>query len=172
MVLGITPRRVAGFVVAGGAVYAISGATRSTLYELDGPAAFDQLGFSVAALGDVDDDGVGVPDVAVGDGESNLGGNWGGAVSLFSGATGNLIYEIASPVAVAYFAIVTFTEDVDADGTPDLFIGAPSGATSSPWFMGASVRSDRGTVVLMSGRDGGSSTTSRSRRGRGARSAT
>jgi hypothetical protein len=184
----------------------VSGATGKVIAVLCGTKPSTGYPFFVAGGGDLDGDGV--PDVAVGDGESNLGANWGGAVSLFSGATGNLIYEIASPVAGAYFAIVTFTEDVDADGTPDLFIGAPfdavtsaglgsawvysgrsgafisgfapGGATSSPWFMGASVRSagdtngdgaidwligapgfagspanDRGMVLLMSGSDGG-----------------
>src|SRR5262249_30997132 len=42
-----------------GAVYAISGATGYTFYELDGAAAGDRLGCSVAALGDVDGDGFG-----------------------------------------------------------------------------------------------------------------
>jgi hypothetical protein len=241
--------------LASGAVYAISGASGSVLYEIDGNAG-DQLGATVAALGDVDGDGFcdfavgswstyalmvsgatgkvlatlscskpsvsikmvagggdldgdGVPDVALGDVNSSLGSWYGGAVSLFSGATGQPLYEIASAAGAAYFGVVEFTEDVDGDGTPDLFIGAPfdstyavsggscwvySGRTGAlitgfvpgsatacgGWAMGESVRSagdtngdgavdwligvigyagspsgDRGTVFLMSGRDGG-----------------
>ena len=144
-----------------------SGATGNLLATLT--CSNPSTGYPTRVAGGGDLDGDGVPDVAVGDLGSSLGTFFGGAVSLFSGATGNVIYEIGSPVGAAYFGIVTFTEDVDADGTPDLFIGAPldalssaglgsawvysgrsgtfikgfvpGGATASPWLMGSSVRS-------------------------------
>jgi len=124
----------------------ISGSTGQSLAVLTGSMPSTNYAIVVAGGGDLDGDGV--PDVAVGDLGSNLGSFVGGAVSLFSGATRNLIYEIGFPVSAACFGVVTFTEDVDADGTPDLFIGAPLDQLSSAGLGSAWVHSGRsGTFI-------------------------
>lgn len=129
-----------------GEVTAWSGASGQLLWILVG-APSQQIGFSLAAAGDLDGDGVG--DV--------ISGRIGGAVAI-SGATGLALYQVASvgtPSAVAGGA------DVDLDQVPDFVLGIPihntawvvSGANGALLFMvnAESPNDGTGTAVALLG---------------------
>jgi len=99
-----------------GSAFILSGATGALIHRLDGNFAY-RFGESVAGLGDVDLDGT--PDLAVG----SLGGPE--AVSVFSGATGQLLFTFTQQGAEDLGLSVSGTGDMDRDGVPDLVAGAP-----------------------------------------------
>ncbi len=125
-----------------GRAYLFSGATRALLAELVSPnddeASF--FGGAVAGVPDVDGDGRG--DLLVGatgdspDGDPDSAGR----AYLFSGATGVLVYELASqdPQEFGRFgAAVAGVPDADGDGFSDLLVGAPAETPEgSPSFAG------------------------------------
>jgi hypothetical protein len=81
-----------------------------------------EFGEAVAGVPDVDGDGHGDLLIGARGGISNV-----GRVYLFSGATGDLLLELASPNANngGYFGFaVSGVEDVDGDGRGDLLVGA------------------------------------------------
>jgi hypothetical protein len=153
---------VAGDPGAGGAAFfgrggfrLCSGATGATLTERFGATAEERLGFAVAGLGDVDDDGV--PDFAV----SAPGRPPGGAVDVYSGATATILRTLAgSTTFFGTFFVASKSEglgaslanigDYDGDGVPDLAAGAdeysPPGSIS---FI-----QDVGRVRVFAGADG------------------
>jgi hypothetical protein len=119
------------------AAIASSHAQTSAISTMRGCCGF---GWSVAALRDVDGDGV--VEVLVGAPAQ-------GHAYLYSGRTGNLLRDLsltqsALPANVGHGHAVADAGDVDADGTTDLLIGAPN-ATG--------VR-NAGTVEVYSGRTG------------------
>jgi len=177
-----------------GMVTAISGRTGAPIYSVFGTAYGSSLGRALAAVGDVDSDGVddfvaysnpegalvlsgvdgrliwtlpcpwyprsfgqslggggdidadGVPDILVADIYSSFGVKDGGAVAVFSGATGGLLYEFGSTVKDAKFgARVTIPGDMDADGFADVLVGAPADDR---------VEVGGGYAAVFSGRDG------------------
>jgi hypothetical protein len=81
----------------------------------------------MAGVGDVDGDGI--ADFLVGSRYQDVNGNADqGRVYLFSGATAQAIRTIENPVPQAGASFGRWTNsagDVDRDGVPDLFIGAP-----------------------------------------------
>jgi hypothetical protein len=83
----------------------------------------DEFGEAVSGVPDVDGDGRG--DLLVG---ATGGGNgFVGRVYLFSGTTGDLFFELASPNAIqggCFGCAVSGVPDVDGDGRGDLLIGA------------------------------------------------
>jgi hypothetical protein len=113
----------------GGAVVALSGAARGKVCGeyLERPSAFyvargwqyDELGAAVAALGDIDGD-------AVAEIAASAPGEGAGAVSIFSGATGDPLYQVFDQ---HYFAESRFGQslasvgDIDGDQIADLAIG-------------------------------------------------
>ena len=99
------------------------------LYTIENPDPLPTgglFGSSFQAIGDVDLDGVG--DLLVGAVRNTAGAFSGGRAYVFSGASGALVYSLASPLATnggQFGASVTGLGDLDGDGTPDLAVGAP-----------------------------------------------
>jgi hypothetical protein len=133
----------AGWVAAAWSAVSPAGAAE-LLYEIQGEG---KLGWSVAGIGDVDDDGV--PDFAAGEPEAGPGfGD--GEIRVFSGADGmpvtGLDGMLHPPQGGTFLGrSVAPAGDVDGDTVPDILAGAPSLATAS---------SPPGYVVVFSGADG------------------
>ena len=139
-----------------GEALVFSGKDGSVLFTLVDPTEEEdgKMGTSVAALGDVDADGVadllvGVPGKDIGgeDGLSNV-----GLAYIFSGKTGRVIRTLNHPDAggaeagAAFGTAMANAGDIDGDGVTDALIGAPgegqafvfSGKTGSLIFTIAS----------------------------------
>ncbi len=118
-------------------------ATPMVLYELTGVAGGDHFGAAVSAAGDIDQDGA--ADFAVGASQGGL--NAGGYVTLFSGASGVVLATIQGSHTFDFFgSALARAGDVNADGWPDLAIGA--------WGddLGASgINTNYGSVRVLSG---------------------
>ena len=109
-----------------GRAQAFSGADGSLLLTIDGGAAGDWLGWSVAGVGDQDGDGV--PDVAVGAPKVGAGQ---GAATVHSGVDGTLIRILAASGSGSLFGqALAAAGDVDGDGHQDIVVGAPGPAGS------------------------------------------
>lgn len=128
---------------AGGSGRAVlfSGRHGGVLLEFPGEDAGDRLGTSVSVGGDVDGDGI--ADLALG---APAGTPPTGAVEVRSGADGSVLHLwTGSDVGERFGQAVAFVGDADADGFPDVLIGAPQAD-------GAGFNAGR--VALRSGRDG------------------
>ena len=121
----------------------VSGATGATLW------SFGSLGEVVACAGDVDGDGT--PDVATASG--TLWPFWppetvDGYAAVRSGANGGLLLSWPEPPDVRSFgSSIDGAGDVNADGSPDIIVGAP--VADSPGHT------NNGRVQVLSGADGG-----------------
>lgn len=104
-----------------GRVYLFSARSEKILWAVDGTANDEGFGQTLAALGDVDQDGIG--DLAAGEPAKN--GNT-GAVRVLSGATGATIYTVNGTSANGLFgAAVAAVADLDGDGVKELVVGIP-----------------------------------------------
>ncbi|HYC78399.1 MAG TPA: integrin alpha [Planctomycetota bacterium] len=109
----------AGLALAG----IVSGASGAPLWFVTGPLC-DHFGWSVAALGDVDFDGV--PDFAVGAPDHQVTPITNGAVYRYSGSNGALIGITSGTfVGESFGYSLAGGADWDGDGDGDLFVGAP-----------------------------------------------
>ncbi len=121
-----------------------SGRDGSVLYAFSGDAG-DLFGYSVGGGGDVDDDGF--DDVIVGamrDGDNGLDA---GAVKVFSGRDGSLMYTFPGNAPGDRLGIsVAHAGDINADGYADIIAGAPYDDTLGP---------DAGSAIIYSGQTGG-----------------
>lgn len=104
-------------------------AVDATRLESSYPEPFGEFGRAVAAIGDVNSDGV--DDVVVSAPEEN-GPN--GRVYVFSGATDDTLYTLVSPNPPEFggsgFGMdVSATGDIDGDGVGDFVVGAPGDAS-------------------------------------------
>ncbi|HKB16864.1 MAG TPA: VCBS repeat-containing protein [Planctomycetota bacterium] len=108
-----------------GQAFVYSGATGTVIQSWAGSIPLDLFGASVHGIGDVDGDGL--PDVAVGAPGAGSTGAPLGYVRVFSGGTGNLLFDITGPSGpLEYFGrVVAGGGDVDADGVPDFAVTAP-----------------------------------------------
>lgn len=110
-----------------GSAIVYSGIDGTVLYRFDGERPSDLLGNSVGGGGDIDGDGR--SDVIVGAmfHSEGTGPNGVGAVYVYSGTTGGLIYKRLGPATVDSFelgASVAAAGDVDGDGRADFVVGA------------------------------------------------
>lgn len=98
----------------------------SAIYEYLGPNKGAGLGKAVANAGDIDGDGI--DDFLIGAPyDDALGGNQSGSATLFSGATGNVIYFLQGSTNFGRFgSAVAGLGDVDGDGVNDFAVGANS----------------------------------------------
>lgn len=107
-----------------GAVTVYSGATGASIKKLKGAAAGDRFGTSIAAAGDVNNDGF--PDLIVGAPRSNGNGSDSGRAYIYSGKNWSKLYTFTGEQAGDRFGTsVAGAGDVNGDGRPDLVIGAP-----------------------------------------------
>ena len=135
-----------------GQVVVFSGADGTPLYTLQAPSPQGGavFGAALAAVGDVNDDGV--PDLAVGAPGQDLEGRDccdHGQVVVFSGADGNSLRTLRAsrPQPGATFgAVLANAGDVNGDGVPDLAIGVPNYDRVDLF--------DQGQVVVISGATG------------------
>jgi hypothetical protein len=134
-----------------GRAYVFSGATGALMYELASPNEDlnGYFGFSVAGVEDADGDGIG--DLLIGARGEDPGAspNFAGRAYLFSGASGDLLFELASPneeIDGAFGYDVSGVGDVDGDEIGDLLVStpfedpgtSPRGAGRAYLFSGAS----------------------------------
>jgi hypothetical protein len=144
-----------GYWVAGtpplsyaGRVYLFSAKSEKILWTADGTASNDWFGQTLAALGDVDNDGIGDLAAVAPFQNGNL-----GAVRVLSGATGVTIYTLGGTTPYeAFGAAVAAVGDVDGDGVKDLVVGVP-GSTGSGLTGRVEVHSGRTGTLLWSQTD-------------------
>jgi len=106
-----------------GRVFVFSGKEGKLLRTLEDPAPmpFAAFGFSVAAAGDVNQDGT--PDLLIG----AFGQEGSGKVFLFSGKDGRLLQTFQAPqrqIGAGFGWAVASLGDLTGDGVPDLVVGA------------------------------------------------
>ncbi|MDA0668050.1 MAG: hypothetical protein O3A50_09780, partial [Planctomycetota bacterium] len=117
-----------------------------TLWQFDGQASYDLLGFSVSGAGDVDGDGF--DDLIVGALWADPGGlTEAGSAFVYSGATGSLIWQFDGQASADQLGrSVSGAGDVDGDGFDDVIVGAHG---ADPGGL-----SDAGSAFVYSGATG------------------
>jgi len=118
-----------------GRVYVYSGPTGALLHTFTGEAAVDKLGLSVGPAGDVDSDGF--ADILTGawwnDAGTGASGDNRGRAYIFSGRTGALLHSFTGEASLDHLGRpVSGGHDINADGTPDLLVGARDSDANGP----------------------------------------
>jgi hypothetical protein len=122
-----------------GKAYVLSGMTGGILFTFEGDLAGDQLGMTVAGIGDVDNDGR--PDVLAGSPLAAGGGTARGMVRIYSGMNGSVLTTINGVANNNRFgASADLVGDVNGDGRPDFVVGS--------YFAGAKIYSGMTFGVL------------------------
>ncbi|TAH39390.1 MAG: hypothetical protein EYC70_00995 [Planctomycetota bacterium] len=121
-----------------GRVYIFAGTTGVLLARLNGPAAGERFGASVAGLGDITGDGL--ADFVVGAPGAGPNGPSSGAAYVFSG-TGSVLHVLEGDAPLdAFGSTVASPGDFDGDAVPDIAAGAPADASARGYariFSGA-----------------------------------
>ena len=112
----------------GGAAFLYSGRDGKLLKQWTGKEAYGYVGWSVAALSDLDADGV--RDFAIGAPYEDANGKNSGIVRIYSGKTRALIKEIKGAKDAFLGVAIEDCGDVDKDGTNDIVVGG-HGTTSN-----------------------------------------
>lgn len=114
-----------------GRVFLISGLTGDTVHFLTGESAGDRFGTAVAVSEDIDGDGV--AEFLVGAPYNDESGSDAGKAYLYSGDSGVLIHSWLGRRAGEQFGrSLAGAGRVDADGVPDLIVGAPGNDSLAP----------------------------------------
>jgi len=132
-----------------GSAFLFSGRTGNLLFRFKAPVKLGLLDFgtSVSCAGDLDKDGV--PDLAVGAPRTGSFEFAAGSVSVFSGATTNLLFRFSGSLEnQGVGRSVANAGDMDGDGFSDLLVGAPG-----PGVSGTG-RVRHGTVFLFTDASG------------------
>ncbi len=145
ILLGAPADSVNGY--ASGSAFVYSGKDWSLLRVLHGGTTLEQFGRSVAGPGDVNGDGF--ADLAVAAPYDSSVAAQAGAVRVYSGKTGVLIYALTGSAAGLNFGLsIAAAGDVNLDGIPDMVIGAPG-------YDGVlGLTPDAGRVIVVSGNTG------------------
>ncbi len=106
-----------------GSVELVSGVDGTRLWRIVGAQNGALLGYSVAAIGDLDGDGV--DDLLTGSPNHSFSQN-GSFVSARSGTTGKRLYRIVGSSIDGFGATLTQLGDVDQDGFDDFAVGSPA----------------------------------------------
>ena len=130
-----------------GAVFVISGSDAAQLQVHRGLVRDEGYAYAIDAVGDFDGDGhgdylVGVP-FRTNDNSADTSPD--GRVFVYSGATGDRVYDLGSPLSrrVRFGAYVSRVGDVDGDGLDDLYASGSSGEGITS-----------GVIAVFSGSDG------------------
>jgi len=149
MRVGPERMRIVGFALATAVLdpgIALSAQTY-VLMEFNGTSPGDQLGSAVAALGDLDGDGV--PELIVGAPQGASPAPGPGKAMVYSGGSGALLLSLSGAMSGDRFGLsVAAAGDVDGDSVPDLLVGAPQGDATVGSATGA------GYVKVISGSTG------------------
>jgi len=143
-----SPKEDANGADAGRVYVRGGGPVISNLYTWTGEAAGDELGYTIAAAGDVNGDGKG--DVLVAAPRNDAGGVSAGRVYVRSGADGSVLYTLTGEAAGDEFGRgLAGLGDINQDGKGDFAVSAPfndeasgnagkiyvySGANGAPFF--------------------------------------
>jgi len=129
---------------APGYVRILSGFNGALLHEINGNSPRGEFGSSVAGVGDLDGDGF--SDFVIGARFDREAGPRFGAARVYSGKNATLLFFFGGDSAEEEFGqAVAGAGDVNADGTPDIIVGAPRDDTVAP---------DSGSAFVFSGRSG------------------
>lgn len=138
-----TPGRSVASLASVGHVTIVSGSNGATLLGVLGNVANRRLGTAIAALGDVNGDGV--PDFASSSPHDSSNGANAGWVGCYSGQTGALLWQVAGSNPGSWFGqSVVGMPDLDGDGVMDVAVGSPRNTASLP----------SGRVYFYSGQNG------------------
>ncbi len=106
-----------------GLIYVFSGYDRTLLFRIEGEAG-NQIGSNFSPAGDLNQDGF--DDFLVGSRTASPNGNlYAGRAWAHSGLDGSILFQWDGEFAHDQFGSVANAGDVNADGFPDVFIGAP-----------------------------------------------
>ncbi|MCB9906323.1 MAG: FG-GAP repeat protein [Planctomycetes bacterium] len=107
-----------------GSVVVISGQFGTVLYERFGSAAAQSMGYSLAAIGDLDGDSK--VDWIAGSAQDARAGSAAGSFQVYSGASGSLLYDVLGTSAGERLGeSVASAQDMDGDGLDDFVVSAP-----------------------------------------------
>lgn len=128
-----------------GRVELVSSASGAVLWTLAGDSAGDRFGWALAALGDLDGDGISELAIGAWGDAQPLAGS--GALRIVSGASGGFMFSVSGAHAFDHLgSAVVATGDLDLDGWPDVAVSAE--------LLDANGKEDVGGVLAVSGETG------------------